>query len=98
MSSLDYPNLEQFFSCYFHQDWTEEFDSPDDAIDAYLASENAETKLNAGNELKKLLDAFSDNQSLQQVLDSLGCYYDSSADSLEVNEWLKSVFSKLEAP
>ena len=98
MRSLDYPNLEQLFSCYFHQDWTEEFNNSDDAINTYLASSNEETKLDAIDELRRLMDACGDNKSLQQALDLLGCYYDSLADNMQPNEWLKLVLGKLEAP
>ncbi len=52
MITEQYPALFQFFGCYFHQYWPEDYGSSDDAIDAFATSESTEAIKNAMQELK----------------------------------------------
>ncbi len=89
--SLKYPTLYQFFSCYFHQDWIDEFESPEVAVEAYINSETQETKSLACIELDTIIKSNSDEEELGRLLEKLGCFYDPHAEDLLIANWLKLI-------
>lgn len=94
-----FPNLTQFFSSYFHQDWTLEANSPSEVVKNYRNSESPESIEAALAELNKLLEmpiALADLETF--ILDELGCYYNPEADNQTVREWLESVQNSLNNP
>ena len=91
-----FPHLTQFFSCYFHQDWPLEADTPSDVVNNYRSSEPPESIEAASQELSKLLEmpiALADLETF--ILDELGCYYDPTSENQTVREWLESVQKSL---
>ncbi|WP_293334311.1 contact-dependent growth inhibition system immunity protein [Microcoleus sp. CAWBG58] len=87
-----FPNLTQFFSSYFHQDWPLEADTPSQAVNNYLNSEPPESIEAASQELAQLLEMPISELDLETfVLDELGCYYDPQSQNRTVREWLESV-------
>ena len=94
-----FPHLTQFFSCYFHQDWPLEADTPSDVVNNYRSSEPPESIEAASQELSKLLEMLIAPADLEAfILDELGCYYDPISDNQTVREWLKSVQKSLTNP
>ena len=94
-----FPNLTQFFSSYFHQDWTLEANSPGEVVKNYRNSESSESIEAALVELNKLLEmpiAPADLETL--ILDELGCYYDPSSENQTVRQWLEWVQKSLNNP
>ena len=90
-----YPALRQLFSGYLHQDWSEEFGSPDMAIDAFAESEPTESIKKAMQELKIIIDSdYRDNEVLN-LLNELGCYYEPTVDYTSVMSWIKDIKKKL---
>ncbi len=94
-----FPNLTQFFSSYFHQDWTEEANSPSEVVENYLNSEPPESIASALAELNKVLEIPIAPADLETfILDELGCYYNPEADNQTVREWLELVQKSLTNP
>ena len=91
-----FPHLTQFFSCYFHQDWPLEADTPSDVVNNYRSSEPPESIEAASQELSKLLEMPIAPADLETfILDELGCYYDPTSENPTVREWLESVQKSL---
>ncbi|MBU2711908.1 contact-dependent growth inhibition system immunity protein [Zooshikella harenae] len=95
MMNDKYPVLTHLFSCYFHQDWPDEFDSPDMALDAFVDSETAEFVKIARDELKKIIDSGCSDNEILRLLNELGCYYEPTADYSSAVSWLKDINRKL---
>ncbi len=94
-----FPNLTQFFSSYFHQDWTLEANSPSEVVKDYCNSESPESIEAALVELNKLLEMPIAPADLDTFIqDELGCYYDPSSENQTVREWLESVQKSLTNP
>ncbi|MFM9265288.1 contact-dependent growth inhibition system immunity protein [Tychonema sp. BBK16] len=94
-----FPNLTQFFSSYFHQDWTLEADTSSEVVENYRNSELPESVEAALSELNKLLEMPIAPADLATfILDELGCYYNPEADNQTVREWLESVQKTLTNP
>ena len=94
-----FPHLTQFFSSYFHQDWSLEADIPSDVVNNYRSSEPPATVEAASQELSKLLEMPIAPADLEAfILDELGCYYDPKSENQTVREWLESVQKSLTNP
>lgn len=91
-----FPELTQFFSSYFHQDWPLEASSASEVVENYLDSESPETIEAVLAELNQLLEMSIAEPDLETlILEELGCYYDPSSENLTVTEWLESVQQSL---
>lgn len=94
-----FPNLTQFFSSYFHQDWPLEASSASEVVENYRNSESPESIEAALAELNKLLEMPIAPADLETfILNELGCYYNPEADNQTVREWLQSVQKSLNHP
>ena len=91
-----FPNLTQFFSSYFHQDWPLEAETASDVVNNYRSSEPPESIEATSQELSKLLEMPIAEPDLETfILDELGCYYDPKSENQTVREWLESVQKSL---
>lgn len=91
-----FPNLTQFFSSYFHQDWPLEADTSSEVVENYCNSESPESIETVLAELNKLLEMPIAPADLATfILDELGCYYNPEAENQTVTEWLESVQKSL---
>lgn len=94
-----FPNLTQFFSSYFHQDWPLEASSANEVVENYRHSESPESVESALAELNKLLEMSIAPADLEIfLLEELGCYYNPEADNQTVTEWLEWVQKSLNNP
>jgi hypothetical protein len=74
--SRDFPELHDFFGAYFHQDWTVEYDTAEQVIDAFLADSDSEDLMTARQELDVLIGRKMDESVLREyLLTELSCYY-----------------------
>lgn len=87
--------LGQLLGCYFHQDWTDEFDSDASALQAIIQSETKE-QLSAGvNEIDALLSAsLSENDLMTILTEQAGCYFDPSSQGISYEQWLTRIRAK----
>jgi len=96
MTNDKFPALEQLLGCYFHQDWTDEFETDAEALDAIACGEPS-SKLAAGvEEIDALLkESLSESELRMFVINRLGCYFEPSAVGLSYVDWLGTVQKKL---
>lgn len=95
MITKRFPNLWQFLGCYFHQDWTLDFDSADSAVKSFIDEEPDDFINSVYNELRLFVSIY-DAKKLSKIALDLGCYYNVSADGLTMYEWLSDVLRQLE--
>ena len=87
----------QLLSCYFHQDWPEEFGSETLAIEAMINSEPRETLNEALKEVHELLLTPVSEADLREVMThDAGCYLDPSYKKLSYRQWLEKILIQLE--
>jgi len=86
-----YSNLAQFFGCYFHQDFTEEFGTPEQALNAFITDSDKELIKLTSSELKLFLSLKLNENDLTKALGYLYCDYLPNSDNLPIKEWLMKV-------
>jgi hypothetical protein len=91
-----YPNLDEFFGTYFHQDWREDSATPSGIVDRYLAEWPPEEVRAAGKELRRLLAETPTEPGLADAVGHLGSFYNPQADGLSYRDWLQQVCQLLE--
>lgn len=87
--------LENFFSAYFHQDWTVEHDTPEAVVDYYLDSEPVGEVARVREDLDRLLAQDLEEDELAQKVQDFGSYYDPSADGASYRDWLSGLSERL---
>jgi hypothetical protein len=85
--------LSQFFGCYFHQDFIEEFGSPESALNVFLSESSKDLIKLTSEELDYLISLKLSEIKLSMLLDKLSCDYLPNSDNLTINEWL-TILSK----
>lgn len=84
--------LEQILGCYFHQDWTDEFESDEAALRAIIESEPTEQIQSGVREIDELLASSLPEDQLKAILiDKAGCYFDPGAIGMTYGIWLKKL-------
>jgi len=84
--------LEQLLGCYFHQDWSEEYDGDALALQAIVKSEPKDQRAVAVSEIDVLLAMKLSETELRLVLiEQIGCYFEPSSKGISCLEWLKQV-------
>jgi hypothetical protein len=68
------PDLKQFMSCYFTEEWVEEFTHEDDVVSRFVAVEPTEWVMAATQQLERLLPLV-EGMNHRQLADLLGCNY-----------------------
>ncbi|KPC52528.1 contact-dependent growth inhibition system immunity protein [Amantichitinum ursilacus] len=95
---MTYQNIEalgQLLGCYFHQDWTDEFDSDEAAFQVIVDSEPKERLLAGVKEIDALLAASLPEDELRSLMaESAGCYFDPGSEGLTYEQWLKRARQK----
>lgn len=84
--------LGQILGCYFHQDWPDEFDSDETALQAIIDSETTD-QIRAGvEEIEQLLaDTRSEIELRDFLINEVGCYFDPESQGISYEQWLKKV-------
>lgn len=91
-----YGNLKHLLGAYLHQDWYDEFPTPDDAIAAFKSKEPLECVQGACRDLSDVIPHIEKMQDPDTFLwQVLLCYYSPKADGLTVADWLKHVHKKV---
>jgi CdiI immunity protein len=95
MTRKKFSALSQLLGSYFHQDWTDEFESDDSVLRSIIDSESPMQLAAGANEIDSLLAAALSEAELRAVLvDELGCYFDPASKRLSSAEWLKHLREK----
>jgi hypothetical protein len=87
--------LGQLLGCYFHQDWLDEFESDEVAIQSIVDAEPQE-QIRAGIEEIDLLLAASLSESELRVLltERMGCYFEPVSKGITYDQWLRCIRQK----
>ena len=97
MDLKKYQNLDEFFGCYFHEDWAIDSQSYEDVIKEYARENQADTVNSTISELAGLLrDSEADADSLSMLYE-FGCYYYPPWNGDTVSGWLEKVLDKLKS-
>lgn len=90
-------NLEQFFSCYFHQDCFEENEDPKHILQMFIESTPETSALSdLAQSLSEMLVRFPSDEDLgQALLDDFGCYYDPKCDYGRNEDWIRNLIDTL---
>lgn len=92
----EYPELHDFLGAYFHQDWTVEYETADQVIDAYLNEAASEDLLMVRRELNGLLGQGKTEMVLREyLLTQLSCYYCYWNDWVSGESWLGHIANRL---
>lgn len=90
-----YPNLDEFFGTYFHQDWREDSATALGIVERYLAEWPPEEIREAAQELHRLLAQPLSETELADQMKGLGSFYNPQADGLRYGDWLRKVHQLL---
>ena len=91
MITQTYPALSQFLGAYLHQDWPEEFSTPEAAIETFCRREPADVVRTVCAELDQVIRESQQSTNPSRLLFDLGCYYDPLADGRTVSDWFAQV-------
>jgi hypothetical protein len=97
MITQNYPALSQFLGAYLHQDWPEEFSTPEAAVEAFRRREPADSVRAVCAELEQATRDAQQSADPSRLLSELGCYYNPQADGRSVSEWFTQVRKALSA-
>lgn len=87
-----YPELFQFFGCYFHQDWMCESSDPDDIIRNFVSDSAPETIAMVKNEISTLLKVNLNDEEIREfIMNKMPCNYCYWMDWRSGEMWLKHI-------
>jgi len=91
-----FPELHDFFGAYFHQDWPAEYQTAEQALDAFLAESDLEILETVLQELGVLLKQRKTECEMKEyLLRELSCYY-SYWTAWETSEaWLHDIACRI---
>jgi hypothetical protein len=96
MRSKLYPELEQLFSCYLHEDRAYFHPTVDAALEEGIAGLPPEALLAAGEEMDRLRNEARDTErGTKMVQRELGANYRWEVDGYTLDEWLAHVSEML---
>ena len=91
-----FPRLEQFFGCYFHQDWMAEYKNEEMAVKGYVHDVGSTEASHMLQDLEHLMALDLSEKELGKVLvEDLQCDYNPDPDGISMRDWLRWVRSTL---
>ncbi|MCP2073898.1 UNVERIFIED_ORG: hypothetical protein J2Y77_003334 [Pseudomonas lini] len=91
-----YPELFQFFGCYFHQDWMCESTEPDGVVRAFVFDSVPQTIEAVKKEISTLLTMnFSEEAFREFLMDEMPCNYCYWMDWESAEAWLNHILEIL---
>ena len=96
-----WPQLDQLIGCYFHEDFIDDYGSPEGAIDAMLDGFGAQSLRQGLRELEEFIEFARDylrkhpEEEEDVVLDMFGCPYNTYADGLTPLQWLEHLRKRI---
>ncbi|MDF0553645.1 contact-dependent growth inhibition system immunity protein [Kamptonema sp. UHCC 0994] len=89
MNLEQFPNLDQFFGGYFHQDWDLEDTDAEAVLNRFLLEAKSSTVEQVCQEIDKLLAIKFDEKELSNILIyDLGCCYNPEFQKMSNRKWL----------
>ncbi|WP_139381089.1 contact-dependent growth inhibition system immunity protein [Pseudomonas ogarae] len=92
----NYPELFQFFGCYFHQDWMCESSEPDGVIRSFVSESVPQSIEAVKKEIASLLNMnFSEEELRGFLMDDMPCNYCYWLDWESADAWLSHILEIL---
>ena len=91
------PALRQLLTSYFHEDWTMDRRNFVEVVRNFVQSEPPEVVARASAEARALLASPVPDQSIEEGLGDVGCYFYLPAAGRTPRDWLSEVVSVLDA-
>ena len=91
------PALQQLLRTYYHEDWTMDRRNYAEVVREFIDSEPRELVSAAGAEARALLAQPIADETLEQSLGDVGCYFYLPTAGLPARAWLSGVADLLEA-
>ena len=89
-------NASQFLGGYFHLDWGDDFDEPEEVVAQFIKDTHRQTRADALRELRQILAEFQ-GPDLNEVMLDIDCYYSPERyRGVPMREWLEEVITELE--
>lgn len=93
-----FPQLHYFFGSYYNQDWTVEYDTPEQVLNAFVNESAASDRKLVRQELVILLERKMEESALKNyMLRDLSCYYCYWNDWESGGSWLQHIIDKLDS-
>jgi hypothetical protein len=84
--------LSQLLGSYFHQDWSDEFGSDGEALQAIVQAEPREQVEIGVEEIDQLLAEHKSEEELRVIMvDEIGCYFEPESQGIGYMDWLARV-------
>ena len=91
-----FENATQFLAGYFHQDWHEVFNEPEEAVAQFIKDADRQTRADTLRDLRQIVAEFPEAE-LGNVMLSICCYYSPERyRSITMREWLNQVIAEIE--
>ena len=89
-------NASQFLSGYFHLDWKDDFDEPEEAVAQFIKDSDRQMRADALDDLRQIVAEFH-GPDLNRVMLEIDCYYSPERyRGVPMREWLNQVIMELE--
>lgn len=90
MSEQQYPALWQFLGAYLHQDWQDEYESPNGALRDFVSGDPG-FAVDLPTEIEQVLTSTADDATLEATLVNLGSFFVPSRAGQNPRDWLRHV-------
>jgi hypothetical protein len=86
----------QFLACYFHQDFSIEFEEPEAAVAQFIKDNDEARRAAVVRELRQVITECG-KQGLDDFIFELGCYYNPERHrGILMRAWLEQVIAEIE--
>ena len=91
-----FENAHQFLAGYFHPDWGEDYNEPEEVVAQYIKHTDRQIRADALHELRQIVAEFH-GQDLNKIILGIGCFYSPERyRDVPMHEWLEEVITELE--
>ncbi len=85
----NFPYLSHFFSCYFHEDWTDEYENEEKAIEGYVDDDGTDEASHVLYELDQFMSLNLPDTEIRKLMrKEFGCSYYVDPAHGSMADWL----------
>jgi hypothetical protein len=91
-----FENAHQFLGGYFHPDWGDDYNEPEEVVAQFIKDTHRQTRINVLRELREIIAEFQ-GPDLDRIILSIGCFYSPERyRGITMRDWLEAVIAELE--
>jgi hypothetical protein len=91
-----FENAHQFLAGYFHPDWGDDYDEPEEVVAQFIKDTHRQTRIDTLRELREIIAEFH-GPDLDRIMLGIGCFYNPERyRGVPMREWLEEVITELE--